>query len=72
MGPSDLIKTKNLANTRMLIDQFIWQVKTFKILANKLSISLIRHDDDISIICCTCEPETLYFQGLIFKSNVPI
>ena len=72
MGPSDLIKTKNLANTRILIDQFIWQVKTFKILANKLSISLIRHDDDISIICCTCEPKTLYFQRLIFKSNVPI
>ena len=37
---------------RILVEQVIRQVKTFKILANELPISLIRHIDDILVMCC--------------------
>ena len=41
--PSELVKTKKRANTRILVEQVIRQVKTFNMLANEFSISLIRH-----------------------------
>ena len=46
MVPSDLIKTKKISSIRILVKQVIRQVKTFKILANELPISLIRHIND--------------------------
>ena len=46
MVPSDLIKTKKKFKIRILVEQVIRQVKTFKILANELPISLIRHIND--------------------------
>ena len=52
MVPSDLIKTKKKFKIRILVEQVIRQVKTFKILANELPISLIRHIDDILVMCC--------------------
>ena len=52
MVPSELIKTKKIANTRILVEQVIRQVKTFKMLVNELPISLIRHIDDMLVICC--------------------
>ena len=50
MVPSELTETKKVANTRILVEQVIRQVKTFKILANEFPISLIRHIDDTLII----------------------
>ena len=52
MVPSELIKTKKIANTRILVEQVIRQVKTFKMLVNELPISLIWHIDDMLVICC--------------------
>ena len=52
MVPSELIKTNKIANTRILVEQVIRQVKTFKMLVNELPISLIRHIDDMLVICC--------------------
>ena len=52
MVSSELIKTKKIANTRILVKQVIRQVKTFKIFASELPISLIRHIDYILVTCC--------------------
>ena len=52
MVPSELIKTKKIANIHILVEQVIQQVKTLKVLANELPISIIRYIDDILIICC--------------------
>ena len=52
MVPSDLIKTKKNCKHKHIVKQVIRQVKTFKILANELPISLIRHIDDVLVICC--------------------
>ena len=52
MVPSDLIKTKKISSIRIFVEQVIRQVKTFKIFANELPISLIRHIDDILVMCC--------------------
>ena len=53
MVPSELIKAKEIPNTRILVEQVIWQVKAFKILAYELPISVIRYIDDVLGICCT-------------------
>ena len=50
MVPSDLIKTKKISSIRIFVEQVIRQVKTFKIFANELTISLIRHIDDILVM----------------------
>ena len=52
MVPSDLIKTKKISSIRIFVEQVIRQVKTFKIFANELPISLIRHINDILVMCC--------------------
>ena len=53
MVPSELIKTKKIiATIHILVEQVIQQVKTLKVLANELPISLIRDIDDILIIYC--------------------
>ena len=53
MVPSELIKTKKkIANIHILVEQVIQQVKTLKVLANELPITLIRDIDDILIIYC--------------------
>ena len=52
MVPSNLIKTKKIANTCILVEPVIQQVKTFQILPNEIPINLIRHVDDILVTCC--------------------
>ena len=52
MVPSEIIKTKKVTNTYILVEQVIRQVKTSKILANELPIGLIRHIGDILVTCC--------------------
>ncbi|XP_065675752.1 uncharacterized protein LOC136091960 [Hydra vulgaris] len=51
MLPSEIKKTKQIANLRILVEQVIRQLKTFKILANELPIKLISSIDDIVLIC---------------------
>ena len=50
--PSDCVrKTKKIANLRILIEQVIRRLKTFRILANEIPISSVPHIDDIVIVC---------------------
>ena len=51
MVSSELIKTKKIAKTSILVEQVIRQVKTTKILATEFPTSLIRHIDDTLVIC---------------------
>ena len=44
-------KTKEIANHRILIEQVIRRLKTFRILAHELPISLIGHVDEIISVC---------------------
>ena len=45
-------KTKRIANHRILIEQIIRRIKTFRILANEIPISLVNHIDDMVVVCC--------------------
>ena len=47
-----LLRQKKLQTHTILVEQVIRQVKTSKILANELPISLIRHIGDILVTCC--------------------
>ena len=44
-------KTKEIANHRILIEQVIRRLKTFRILAIELPISLIGHVDEMISVC---------------------
>ena len=50
MLPSEITKTKRIANLRILVEQVIRQIKTFKILANEFPIKLLPKLGDIFII----------------------
>ena len=52
MSTDAVKKTKRIANYRILIEQVIRRVKTFRILVNEIPISLISHMDDIVTVCC--------------------
>ncbi|XP_052285025.1 uncharacterized protein LOC127881311 [Dreissena polymorpha] len=51
MSSACVAKTKHIANHRILIEQVIRRMKTFKILANEIQISLLSHVDDIVTVC---------------------
>ena len=53
MVPKETEKTKRVANLRILVEQVIRQIKTFRILLQEFAISLLSSIDDIVIICCT-------------------
>ena len=51
--PTALVnKTKRIANLRILVEQVIRRVKTFRILKYELPISMIPHGDRIVRVCC--------------------
>ena len=52
MTPEEVVKTSDIAKTRILVEQVIRRVKTFRILAGEIPISLLRHLHDIMIVCC--------------------
>ena len=52
MVPMEIEKTKQVANLRILVEQVIRQIKTFRILSQEFGISLLSSIDDIVIICC--------------------
>lgn len=47
MSSADVMKTKKIANSRILIEQVIRRIKTFKIIQNELPVSLIPHADEV-------------------------
>ena len=51
MSSAYVEKTKRIANLRILIEQVIRRLKTFRILAHELPISLVGHIDDIVTVC---------------------
>jgi hypothetical protein len=51
MSSACVSKTKNIANRRILIEQVIRRLKTFRILANELPLTLVSHIDDICVVC---------------------
>ena len=51
MLPSEVRKTKQVANLRILIEQVIRQIRAFKILSHEYPIKLLSNIDDIAVIC---------------------
>ena len=51
MTPDEVIRTSEIAKTRILVEQVIRRVKTFRLLAGEIPISLLRHLHDIMIVC---------------------
>lgn len=51
MSSACVEKTKRIANHRILIEQVIRRLKTFRILANEIPISLVEHVDEIVCVC---------------------
>ena len=51
MSTSAVEKTQRNANLKILIEQVIRRIKTFRILATEAPITLVRHLDDIVKVC---------------------
>ena len=51
MGSVDVSKTNRIAKMRILVEQVIRRIKSFRILSGELSISMIPHINDILVIC---------------------
>ena len=50
MTPAEVSKASATAKVRILVEQIIRRIKTFKILANELSMSMLENVDDIMLI----------------------
>ena len=48
---SEINKTSAIAKARSLVEQVIRRIKTFKILATEMSISMLENVDDILLVC---------------------
>ncbi|XP_065671737.1 uncharacterized protein LOC136089613 [Hydra vulgaris] len=51
MTPNEVKKTKEIANLRILVEQVIRRLKTFRILATEFPTTLLKLFDDIIIVC---------------------
>ena len=51
MTPAEIVKTKRIANMRILVEQVIRGLKLFRILATEFPITLIKCFDDVVTIC---------------------
>ena len=52
MPKKDVMKTKDIANRRIRVEQVIRRIKSFNMLKYEVPITLIHSLDDIFIICC--------------------
>jgi len=52
MTPNEVKKTSEVAKVRILVEQVIWRLKTFRILSGEVPISFLRHLKDSIIVCC--------------------
>lgn len=60
MQKEDVVKTKEIANLRIFVEQAICRLKTFRILKHEMPILLLDKFDDIVTICaamCNLYPE---------------
>ena len=63
MTPAEVSKTSSITSVRILAEQDIWRLKTFRILSQELPLTLIGNIDDILTVC-----SALYnFKEPIFK-----
>ena len=51
MLPSEVTKTKNIAKTRILVEQVIRRLKVFRFIANEVPINMFSYIDGILQIC---------------------
>ena len=51
MGHVEVAKTNRIAKLRILVEQVIRRLKSFRIISGELPISMIPHIDDILVIC---------------------
>ena len=51
MTKDELTQTKKVANLRILVEQVIRRIKTYRILACEYPISMVKLFDDIVVIC---------------------
>ena len=51
MTPAQVVKTKKIANMRILVEQVIWRLKLFRILNTELPLSMVSYFDDIVTVC---------------------
>ena len=51
MSSAEVRKTSNIAKVRILVEQVIGRLKTFRILSNELPITLLSHVNDITVVC---------------------
>ena len=49
--PSKVSKTSAIDKVRILVEQVIRIIKTFKILTTEMSISILENEDDIVLVC---------------------
>ena len=63
MTLAQLSKTSSIAKVRILVEQVIRRLKTFRIPSNEIPISLLKHHNDMLIVCAAvCKfKEPLYF-----------
>ena len=52
MTPDEIKTTTQVGKLRILVEQVIRRVKTFRIIAGELPLSLVPHLNDILIVCC--------------------
>ena len=51
MLTGDVIKTKLVAQLRILVEQVIRRLKCFRMLSQELPVNLVHHIDDVLLIC---------------------
>ena len=51
MTPSEVRKAKHSANLRILVEQVIRRLKTFRILAMEYRINMLKLSDDVVCLC---------------------
>ena len=52
MSPYEVKRTSKIAKVRILVEQVIRRVKTFRLISGEVSLSLLPHMKDILIVCC--------------------
>lgn len=51
MTSSDVQKTQKVANARIHVERVIKRLKDFKFLSQVIRITMLRHSDDILVVC---------------------
>ena len=51
MTPAEIVKTKKIANMRILVEQVIRRLKLFRILSSEMVLSLVTSFDDMLVVC---------------------